>query len=123
MSPKKKTSMFLEESVQNRLSILAARFNKGQSDIIEGLLDFAECLPMHFKGSDSEAFVINYLNTCMLKAGGHGRAWGWESDKHEELKEQFSRLRDLARAAGDEGTAKQAEAKLEQLYRDFPEEK
>lgn len=73
---KKKTSMFLEESVQNRLSILAARFNKGQSDIIEGLLDFAECLPMHFKEKPEKKFIEHFRNTCILEAGGTGQAWG-----------------------------------------------
>lgn len=40
---------------------------------------------------------------------------GWVADRVHELREHFTRLRDLAREAGDENTARQAEARIKEL--------
>lgn len=44
---------------------------------------------------------------------------GWVVDRVAELTEHFTRLRDLARQAGDESTARQAEAEVQRLKAEY----
>lgn len=110
MSPKKKTSMFLDSQVQSRLQALAGRYGKSQSDVLQGLLDFAERLPRFYRDPITPEAATAFFETCMANAG---RVATW-SDDPARL-DYLVRLRDAALDAGDLATAQAAQDRLDAI--------
>lgn len=110
MSPKKKTSLYLDGQVQARLQALAGRYGKAQSDVIHALLDFAERLPRFFPGGASPEAARAFLETCFRNAG---KTATWSDDPAR--RDYLVRLRDAALEAGDLPTAQAAQDRLDRL--------
>lgn len=115
MSPKRKTSIYLDSRVQTRLQALAAKHGKGQSDVIQALLDFADRLPRFYRAPITPDEAQAFLETCFRNAG---KTATW-SDDPARL-DYLVRLREAALDAGDLATAQAAQDRLDAL--DAPEE-
>lgn len=110
MSPKKKTSMFLDSRVQARLQDLAGRYGKSQSDVIQALLDYSERLPKFHRGPITPEAATAFFETCMANAG-RTATWGDDPARRDYL----LRLRDAALDAGDLQTAQATQDRLDAL--------
>lgn len=102
------TSIRMNPEVHKRLKIMSVQWEKPIGDIIA-------------------AFVFlqrqrQIPETLFKQALAHVARPGfsWEGDDPEGLKAKFRNLRDTARDAGDEATAKRAEEKLAALDREYP---
>lgn len=111
---KKKHLIALEPPVMKKLQALSSKYGKPVGDIIEGLVKFA--------GSQvhtDEEYVRRFsdrLEQCLVSAGTRS---GWVGDEAEELIKGFENWANLARQAGDESSAKQAEAQIERLKAEY----
>lgn len=111
MSPKKKTSLYLDSRVQARLQALSAKYGgKAQSDVIEGLLNFAERLPRFYRAPITPEAAQAFFQTCMTNAG---KTATWSDDPGRRA--YLVRLRDAALDAGDLPTAQAAQDRLDRL--------
>lgn len=107
---KRKTSLYLDPRVQARLQALAGQYGKCQSDVIQGLLDFAERLPRFYRAPITPEAATAFFETCMANAG---KTATWSDDPGR--RDYLVRLRDAALDAGDLPTAQAAQDRLDRL--------